>query len=43
MWGGQLGLLGQLGNTCHFQCRNCGWESSAPADEPEPETTEDES
>jgi len=31
MCGGPLGFLGQLGNLEHYQCRNCGAETSVPS------------
>lgn len=31
MCGGQLAFLGQLGNTMHFRCINCGMDYSRPA------------
>lgn len=33
--GGPVGLLGVLGNTGHYLCRNCGMAFTGPAPEPD--------
>ena len=32
MCGGQMEILGTLGNTAHGRCRHCGWVEQMPID-----------
>lgn len=28
----EMDVLGTLGNTTHYQCQDCGWQQSGPAE-----------
>jgi Zn ribbon nucleic-acid-binding protein len=33
-----MDVLGTLGNTTHYQCQDCGWQQSGPAEEHDDDT-----